>query len=99
MTDVAMVPPILMAGLRSASCKTKRSDRTHTGATLEMEILSQCGENTLGIFKLSCINHGKGSVIGHADPSRIQPIDSIGRVSDRRVRRWLNGNNEMQELS
>ena len=42
LTDVAMVPPILMAGLRSASYKTKRSDHTLTGATLEMEILSQC---------------------------------------------------------
>ena len=28
LTDVTMVPPILMAGLRSASYKTKRSDRT-----------------------------------------------------------------------
>ena len=28
MTDVTVVPPILMAGLRSASYKTKRSDRT-----------------------------------------------------------------------
>ena len=34
MTDVAMVPPIFMAGLRSASYKTKRSDRTLTGATI-----------------------------------------------------------------
>ena len=41
LTDVAMVPPILMAGLRSASYKTKRSDYTLTGATLEMETLSQ----------------------------------------------------------
>ena len=36
LTDVAMVPPNLMAGIKS-----KRSDRTLTGATLEMEILSQ----------------------------------------------------------
>ena len=41
MTDVTMVPPILMAGLKLASYKTKRSDRTLTGATLEMEILSR----------------------------------------------------------
>ena len=47
LTDVTMVPPILMAGLRSASYKTKRSDRTLTGATLEMEIFSQCGQSTL----------------------------------------------------
>ena len=46
-TDVMMVPPILMARLRSASYKTKRSDRTLTGATLEMEILSRRGEGTL----------------------------------------------------
>ena len=63
LTDVTMVPPILMAGLRSASYKTKRSDRTLTGATLEMEILSQCGDSTLRGFRPSCINHGTGSVV------------------------------------
>ena len=47
LTDVAMVPPILIAGLRSSGYKTKTSDRTLTGATLEMEKLSQCGESTL----------------------------------------------------
>ena len=45
LTEVALVPPILMAGINSASYKTKRSDRTLTGMTLEMEILSQCGES------------------------------------------------------
>ena len=59
LTDIAIVPPILMAGLRSASYKTKRNDRTLTGATIEMEILSQCGEITLQDFKPSSINHGK----------------------------------------
>ena len=39
LTEVTMVPPILMTGLGSASYKTKRSDRTLTGAMLEMEIL------------------------------------------------------------
>ena len=68
MTDVAMVPPILVAGLRSASYKTKRSAGTPTGATLEMEILSQCGESTLRDFKPSCMNHGKGGVAGHLTP-------------------------------
>ena len=63
LTDVAMVPLILMAGLKSASYKTKRSDRTLTGAMLEMEILSQCGESTLRDFKPSAMNHGKGSVV------------------------------------
>ena len=65
LTDVAMVPPILMAGLNSASYKTKRSDRTLTGATLEMEILSQCGESTLQDFNS---NHGKKSVGGQLVP-------------------------------
>ena len=50
LTDVAMVPPKFMAGLKSASYKTKSSDCTLTGATLEMEILSQCGESTLQDF-------------------------------------------------
>ena len=45
-TNVAMAPPILMAGIKSTGYKTKRSDRTLTGATLGMEILSQCGEST-----------------------------------------------------
>ena len=66
--EVAMVPPILMAGLKSASYKTKRSDRTLTGVTLEMEILSQCGESTLQDFEPSSMNHGKGSVIGELVP-------------------------------
>ena len=64
LTDVAMVPPILKAGLKSASYKTKRSDGTLFGATLEMETLSQCGESTLKHFKPSSMNHGKGSVVG-----------------------------------
>ena len=64
LTDVAMVPPILMAGIKSATYKTKRSDRTLNGATLEMEILSQCGESALKDFKPSPMNHGKGSVVG-----------------------------------
>ena len=68
LTDVAMVPPILMAGLKSASYKTKRSNRTLTGATLEMEILSQCVEGTLQDFKPSSMNHGKGSVVGQLVP-------------------------------
>ena len=68
LTDVAMVPPILMAGIKSASYKTKKSNRTLTGATLEMQILSQCGESTLKDFKPSPINHGKGSVVGQLVP-------------------------------
>ena len=68
LTGVAMVPPILMTGLKSASYKTKRSDRTLTGATLEMEILSQCGESTLKDFKPSPMNHGKESVVGQLVP-------------------------------
>ena len=68
LTDVAMVPPILMVGIKSASYKTKKSDRTLTGATFEMEILSQCGESTLKDFKPSPMNHEKGSVVGQLVP-------------------------------
>ena len=53
-----------MAGIKSTGYKSKRSDRTLTGATLEMEILSQWGESTMKDFKQSPINHGKGSVAG-----------------------------------
>ena len=68
LTDVAMVPPILMAGIKSTDYKSKRSDRTLTGATLEMEILSQCGEGTMKDLKPSPMNHGKGSVAGQLVP-------------------------------
>ena len=68
LTDVAMVPPILMAGIKSTGYKSKRSDRTLTGATLEMEILSQCGESAMKDFKPSPMNHGKGSVAGKLLP-------------------------------
>ena len=68
LTDVAMVPPILMAGIKSTGYKSKRSDRTLTGATLEMEILRQCGESTMKDFKPSPMNHGKGSVAGQLVP-------------------------------
>ena len=63
-----MVPPILMAGIKSTGYKSKRSDRTLTGATLEMEILSQCGESTMRDFKPSPMNHGKGNVAGKLVP-------------------------------
>ena len=62
LTYVAMVPSTLMAGIKSTGHKTKRSDRTLTGATLELEVLSQCGEITTKDFKPSPMNHGKGSV-------------------------------------
>ena len=68
LTDVAMVPPILMAGIKSTGYKTKMSDRTLTGATLEMEKLSQCGESTMKDFRPSPMNHGKGSVVGQLVP-------------------------------
>ena len=68
LTDVAMVPPILMAGIKSTGYKTKRSDHTLIGATLEMEILSQCGESTMKDFKQSPMNIGKGSVVGQLVP-------------------------------
>ena len=65
---VAMVPPILMAGIKSTGYKSKRSDRTLTGVTLEMEILSQFGESTMKDFKPSPMNHEKGSVVGQLVP-------------------------------
>ena len=68
LTDVAIVPPILMVGIKSSGYKSIRSDRTLTGATLEMEILSQCGESTMKDFKPSPMNHGKGSVAGQLVP-------------------------------
>ena len=77
LTVVAMVSPIVMAGLKSASYKTKRSDRTLTGTTLELEILSQCGESTLQDFKPSSMNHGKGSVVGQLVAVEYTPTDRI----------------------
>ena len=67
LTDVAMVPHMLMAGIKSTGYKSKRSDRTLTGATLEMEKLSQCGESTMKDFKPSPMIHGKGSVTGQLE--------------------------------
>ena len=81
LTDVTMVPPILMAGLRSAIYKSKRSDRTLTGVTLEMEILSQCGESTLKDFKPSSMNHGKGSVVGQLIPVEYNRLTVSDNVS------------------
>ena len=81
LTDVAMVPPILMAGLKSTGYKYKRSDRTLTGATLEMEILSQCGESTKKDFKQSPMNHGKGSVVGQLVPVEYNQLTVSETVS------------------
>ena len=80
-TDVATVPPFLMAGIKSASYKTKRSDRTLTGAKIEMEILSQCGESTLKDFKPSPMNHGKGSVVGQLVPVEYHRMTVLETVS------------------
>ena len=80
LTDVPMVPPILMAGIKSTGYKTKRSDRTLTGATLEMEILSQCVESTMRDFKPSPMNHGKESVVGQLVPveyNRLTVSDTV----------------------
>ena len=68
LTDITIVPPILMAGIKSSGYKSRRSDRTLTGATLEMEIISQCGESTVRAFKPSPMNRGKGSVAGQLVP-------------------------------
>ena len=81
LTDVAMVPPILKAGINSTGYQSKRSDRTLTGATLEMEILSQCGESTMKDFKPSPMNHGKGSVVGQLVPVEHNPLTVSATVS------------------
>ena len=81
LTDVAMVPPILMAGIKSTGYKSKRSDRTLTGSTLEMEILSQCGESTMNDFKPSPMNHGKGSVVGQLVPMEYNRLTLSETVS------------------
>ena len=80
LTNVAMMPPILMAGIKSTGYKSKRSDRTLAGATIEMEILSQCGESTMKDFKPSPMNHGKGSVTGQLVPveyNRLTVSDTV----------------------
>ena len=58
LTDIAMVPPILIAGIKSTGYKSKR----------KMEILSQSGESEMKDFKPSRMNHGKGSVAGQLIP-------------------------------
>ena len=80
LTDIAMVTPILMAGIKSTGYKSRRSDRTLTGATLEMEILSQCGESSMKDFKPSPMNHGKGSVAGQLVPveyNRLTVLETV----------------------
>ena len=77
LTDIAMVPPILMAGIKSTGYKSKRSDRTLTGATLEMEILSQMREQ---IERFQAISHEswKGKCRRTTNTSGIQPTNSVG---------------------
>ena len=63
LTDVAMVPPILKAGIKSTGDRTKKSDRTLIGARLEMEI-QKFGQRTLdGSGRPKC--HGR--LFGHDD--------------------------------
>ena len=81
LTDIAMVPPILMAGIKSTGYKSKRSDRTLTGATIEMEILSQCGESKMKDFKPSPMNHGKGNVAGQLVPVEYNRLTVLEAVS------------------
>ena len=78
LTDVAMVPPILMAGIKSTGYNSKRSDRTLTGATLEMEILSQCGESTMKDFRPRKEKCRRTTIT-----SGLYPTDSVGDCVDR----------------
>ena len=64
LTDIAGI----MAGIKSTGYKSNRSDCTLTGASLEIEVLSQCGESTMKDFKPSPMNHGKGGVAGQLVP-------------------------------
>ena len=81
LADVATVPPNLKARIKSTGYKTKKSDRTLTRATLEMEILSQCGESTLKDFKPSPMNHRKGSVVGQLVPVEYNRLATSESVS------------------
>ena len=81
MADVAMVPSILNERLRLASYRTKRSDHTLTGATLEMEMISQCDESTHRVLRPSCMIHGKGSVIGQLTPVKYNRFTVSDTVS------------------
>ena len=94
LTDLAMVPPILMAGKKSTGYKTKKSNRTLTGATLEMEILSQCGESSMKDFKPYPMNHGKGSVVGKLVSVEYNRLTVSGTVS---IDEPANGYMEMLE--
>ena len=94
LTDIAMVPPILMAGIKSTGYKSKRSDRTLTGATLEMEILSQCGESTMKDFKPSPMIHGKGNVAGQLIPVEYNRLTVSETVS---IDEFIGGYMEMLE--
>ena len=81
LTDEAMLPPILTAGIKSTGYKTKRSDRILIGVTLEMEIRSQYGERTMKDFKQSPMNHGKGSVVGQLVPVEFNRLTVSETVS------------------
>ena len=83
LTDIAMVPPILMAGIKSTGYKSKRSDRTLTGATLEMEILSQCGESKMRDFQAISHESWKGKCCRITNTSGIQPTNRVGDSVDR----------------
>ena len=78
LTDIAMVPPILMAGIESTGYKSKRSGRTLTGATLEMEILSQCGESKMRGLQTISHESWKRKCCRTTDTSGIQPTNSVG---------------------
>ena len=52
-----------------------------TGATIETEILSQCGEITLKDFKPSPMNHGKGSVVEQLVPVEYHRMTVLETVS------------------
>ena len=82
LTDIAMVPPILMAGIKSTGYKSKRSDRTLTGAALEMATVPMWREQDEG---LQAISHEswKGKCCRTTNTSGIQPTNRVGDSVDR----------------
>ena len=81
LTDVTMVPPILIAGLRSASYQTKWSDRTLTGATLEREITSHCGKVPYEILDHLARTMERVSVVGQLIPVEYDRLTASENVS------------------
>ena len=80
MTDIMMVPPVLMTRLISATLKFEKTDRTLNGKALEIKTLSQFGGSPLKDFKPSRINQRNGSVSGQLTPAKRNHKSSVDTV-------------------